>query len=270
MAQQKGKKIPERADKSGFFTVRSAPNRAQGQHEADQDGGGDDTLPLQHSPDPGNLPVTREILRAYLDEMSDKLLNNIQASVTALSKDIQELGERTAHVEHRMGEYAEAHNDLADHVQALEKQLTSAELKHYDLEDRSLRQNLRVRGIPESIMQADIPEFLTGFFKSLIPDMPTEMILLDRAHRVAKPKFLPADAARDTLTHLHYYHRNGTFTHATTPEEGLKALKQWDLPVRKQSGCTTSTQRLRRLEEGEKITQSSPAYIQTWVLQIQG
>ncbi|CAH2320324.1 Hypothetical predicted protein [Pelobates cultripes] len=138
--------------------------------------------------------------------MSDKLLNNIQASVTVLSKDIQELGKRTAHVEHRMGEYAEAHNDLADHIQALEKQLTSAQLKLSDLEDRSRRQNLRVRGIPESVTQANIPEFLTGFFKSLIPDMPTDMILLDRAHRVAKLKFLPADAARDTLTHLHYYH----------------------------------------------------------------
>ncbi|CAH2294784.1 Hypothetical predicted protein, partial [Pelobates cultripes] len=110
--------------------------------------------PLQHLPDPGNLPITQEILRACLDEVSDKLLNNIQASVTALSKDIQEQGERTAHVEHRMGEYAEAHNDLADHVQALEMQLTS--LKCSDLEDGSRRQNL--------------------------------------------------NAARDTLTHLHYYH----------------------------------------------------------------
>ncbi|CAH2319677.1 Hypothetical predicted protein [Pelobates cultripes] len=310
MAQQKGKKIPERADKSGFFTARSTPNRAQGQHEADQDGGGDDTLPLQNSPDHGNLPVTQEILRACLDEMSDKLLNKIQASVTALGKDIQELGERTAHVENHMGEYEEAHNDLADHVQALEKQLTSAQLKLSDLEDRSRRQNLRAQGITESVMQADIPKFLTGFFKCLIPDIPTEMILLDRAHLVAKPKFLPAEAARDTLTHLHYYHvkeailkgarnrtnipakysqlqiyadlsaatlqrrrefkettetlrehkipyrwghpvrliiqRNGTFTHVTTPEEGLKALKQWDLPVRKQRGRTASPQRLRQ------------------------
>ncbi|CAH2303341.1 Hypothetical predicted protein [Pelobates cultripes] len=69
MAQQKGKKIPERADKSGFFTARSAPNRAQGQHDVDQDGGGDDTLPLQNSPDPGNLPFTQEILRACLDKI---------------------------------------------------------------------------------------------------------------------------------------------------------------------------------------------------------
>ncbi|CAH2306906.1 Hypothetical predicted protein [Pelobates cultripes] len=260
MSQQKGKKIPDRAEKSGFFAARPAPSRAQGQHEADQDGGGDDTLPLHNSPDPGNLPVTQEFLRACLDEMSDKLLNKIQASVTAMGKDIQELGERTAHVENRMGEFEEAHNDLTDHC--------------------------------------------------LIPEIPTEMILLDRAHRVAKPKFLPAEAARDTLTHLHYYHvkeailkaarnrtnlpakyghlqiyadlsaatlqrrrefkettetlrdnkipyrwghpvrliiqRNGTFTHVTTPEEGLRALKQWDLPVRKQHGRTTSPQRLRQ------------------------
>ncbi|CAH2222290.1 Hypothetical predicted protein, partial [Pelobates cultripes] len=129
MAQKKGKKNPERGEKIGFFTARSARNKPPGPHAADQDGDGDDTLPLQILPDPGNIPVTQDILKACLEEMSDKLLKNMQSSVSALSKDIQELGERKAQVEHRMGEYAEAHNDLADHVQALEKQLTSAQLK---------------------------------------------------------------------------------------------------------------------------------------------
>ncbi|CAH2293805.1 Hypothetical predicted protein [Pelobates cultripes] len=201
MAQQKGKKQPDRGDKSGFFMVGSAQNKTLGLQEADQDGGGDDTLPLQNSPNPGNLPVIQEILRACLEEMS-----HIQSSVATLSKDIQELGERTAHVEHRKGEYADAHNDLADHVQALEKQLISAELNISNLEDRSRRQNLRLKVIPESVLQTDIPKFLTGYFKCLLPDMPTDMILLDRAHRIAMPKFLPADAVRDTLTHLHCYH----------------------------------------------------------------
>ncbi|CAH2255147.1 Hypothetical predicted protein [Pelobates cultripes] len=124
MAQQKGKKNPDRGDKSSFFAARSVLNKTQSLHETNQVGGKGDTLPLQNSPDPRNLPVTQDILRACLDEMSDKLLNKIQASVTTLSKNIQELGERTAHVEHRMDEYADAHNDLADHVQALEKQFT--------------------------------------------------------------------------------------------------------------------------------------------------
>ncbi|CAH2282858.1 Hypothetical predicted protein, partial [Pelobates cultripes] len=135
MAQLKGKKIPDQGDKTAFFAARPAPSKTPGLHEADQDGGGDDTLPLQTSPGPGNIPVTQDILRACLEEMSDKLLKNIQSSVTALSKDIQELGERMAHMEHCMGKYAEAHNNMADHVQALENQLTSAQLKISDLED---------------------------------------------------------------------------------------------------------------------------------------
>ncbi|CAH2284067.1 Hypothetical predicted protein [Pelobates cultripes] len=142
MAQLKGKKNPDQGDKTAFFAARPAPNESPGLYEADQDGGGDHTLPLQTSLDPGNIPVTQDILRACLEEMSDKLLKNIQSSVTALSKDIQELCVRKAHMEHRIGEYAEAHNDMADHVQALEKQLTSAQLKISDLEDRSRRQNV--------------------------------------------------------------------------------------------------------------------------------
>ncbi|CAH2284990.1 Hypothetical predicted protein [Pelobates cultripes] len=108
----------------------------------------------------------------------------------------KELGERTSLMEHRMGEYAEAHNDMADHVQKLEHQLETYQVKLMDIENRSPRKNVRLRGIPEDIQQANIMEFLTGYFKTLVPVFPTETLLMDRAHRVAKPKFLQEETPR--------------------------------------------------------------------------
>ncbi|CAH2294380.1 Hypothetical predicted protein, partial [Pelobates cultripes] len=52
MAQQKGKRNPDKPDKNGFFTAQNQPPRAQS--APDQDG--DDTLPLQGSPGETALP----------------------------------------------------------------------------------------------------------------------------------------------------------------------------------------------------------------------
>ncbi|CAH2220909.1 Hypothetical predicted protein, partial [Pelobates cultripes] len=83
--------------------------------------------------------------------MSDKLLCNFIRSISDLQKDVQELGERTVRMEHRMGEYAKAHNDMTDHVQKPGQQLESCQVKLMDLEDRSRRQNIRLCGIPQMV-----------------------------------------------------------------------------------------------------------------------
>ncbi|CAH2300985.1 Hypothetical predicted protein [Pelobates cultripes] len=155
--------------------------------------------------------------------MSEKLLHNFNKSISDLRKDVQELGDRTAHMENRMGEYAEAHNDMADHVQHLEQELSACQNKLMDLEDRSRRHNIRFRGIPEAIKQADIAAHLTDLFKTLAPDLPADVLLFDRAHRVMKPKFLPEEAPRDILACLHYYHA----------KEALMQASRWrkDLPA---------------------------------------
>ncbi|CAH2252478.1 Hypothetical predicted protein [Pelobates cultripes] len=96
--------------------------------------------------------------------MSDKLLHNLNKSISDLKGDVQELGDRTARMENRRGEYAEEHNDMADHVHQLEQALESCQYKVMDLEDRPRRQNIRLRGIPETVKQPEIMAYLTEYF----------------------------------------------------------------------------------------------------------
>lgn len=84
-----------------------------------------------------------------------------------------------------------------------------------DLEDHSRRNNIKFRGIPESIPPNDLTNYMQCLMKALIPSLSD--IEVDRAHRIPKPKFLPDTAPRDTLARIHYYH---------VKERGMAAAKR--------------------------------------------
>ncbi|CAH2311815.1 Hypothetical predicted protein [Pelobates cultripes] len=77
--------------------------------------------------------------------------------------------------------------------------------KLVDLEDRSRRNNIRVRGVPESVAGSDIPEYLRQLFTAIQPSLEPADLRLDRAHRVPKPATLARDIPRDIVTKLHYF-----------------------------------------------------------------
>ncbi|CAH2247220.1 Hypothetical predicted protein [Pelobates cultripes] len=222
MSHPKHKKQAEKSDRSEFFTARASTPKATGLLDQAQDGdGGNDTLPLRTPTGSHNLPVTQDFLQTCLEDMSSKILASIQSTLRELSKDVQELGDRTAWVEQRVEEQTSAHNELADQMHNLQQLLDQSQRKIMDLEDRSRRQNLRIRGIPEEVSQQDLHPFLIEYFKALTPELPAEMLILDRYHRVQKPAFLPQDTPRDVLTHLHYFHVKEAILQATRGQSDL-------------------------------------------------
>ncbi|CAH2248877.1 Hypothetical predicted protein [Pelobates cultripes] len=96
--------------------------------------------------------------------------------------------------------------DTIGRIQTLQQQMESMEARMADYEDRARRNNLRLRGFPESVLQDDLPLFVRGLLHAYGPDIPMDMLLVDRAHRVPKPKYLPDSTARDVLIRVHFYH----------------------------------------------------------------
>ncbi|CAH2275126.1 Hypothetical predicted protein [Pelobates cultripes] len=95
-----------------------------------------------------------------------------------MRKDVQELGHRTTHVESKMDEFASAHNDLADHLESLADKLALIEQKLADLKDRAWQNNLRLRGVPVSIVSADLPAYVWGLLHAYAPEVPADMLLV--------------------------------------------------------------------------------------------
>ncbi|CAH2320060.1 Hypothetical predicted protein [Pelobates cultripes] len=100
MSHPKHKKQAEKSDRSEFFAARASTPKATGLLDQAQDGdGGNDTLPLRTPTGSHNLPVTQDFLQTCLEDMSSKILASIQSTLRELSKEVQELGDRTARVE---------------------------------------------------------------------------------------------------------------------------------------------------------------------------
>ncbi|CAH2319223.1 Hypothetical predicted protein [Pelobates cultripes] len=104
-----------------------------------------------------------------------------------------------------MTEYVTAHNNLTDQVQQLQQQVTALDSKMMDAENRARRNNLRLRGVPETVFQDDFPAYVRSLMDTLAQDIPAEMLLLDRVHCVPRSRYLPDTTPRNVLLRAHYY-----------------------------------------------------------------
>lgn len=66
------------------------------------------------------------------------------------------IGDRMSHAEDKMGEFANAHNKLIDAFNGTEEDILAIESKLADLEDRSRRNNVKLRGVAESVLPSDL------------------------------------------------------------------------------------------------------------------
>lgn len=138
--------------------------------------------------------------------------------------DIQSLVTRTEHVENKMAEFAKSHNMLIDANNALEEEVSRLSLKVLYLEDRFWRNNVRIRGIPESVPPDQLSQFLSDFMAFTLPKASTLDLTIDRIHRIPKPKHLGPQVPRDTLARVHFFH---------IKEDFLRSLRKLtDIPER--------------------------------------
>lgn len=96
-----------------------------------------------------------------------------------LQSDFQNLGARMETIENKLDKTVAATNQNSDHIQTIQEQLDVALSKIDDLENRSRRYNIRMRGLPESI--TNVPAAVQDVIKNLIPYIPQHRLELDRA-----------------------------------------------------------------------------------------
>ena len=100
-------------------------------------------------------PLSKADLDASLSAVYEKLVGKfeqeIHKSTNALSQEIANLGGRTDILETKHDELALAHNDLRKDYELLADSFSFMQAHVEDLDNRNRRNNIRVRGIPESI-----------------------------------------------------------------------------------------------------------------------
>lgn len=75
-----------------------------------------------------------------------------------------------------------------------------------DLEDRSQRNNVKIQGVPETILPAQLHQYACDLIKQFLPSVPETEMHVDRIHRLPKPSHLQDNIPQDVRMQVHFYH----------------------------------------------------------------
>uniref|UniRef100_A0A8C5QR76 Transposase n=1 Tax=Leptobrachium leishanense TaxID=445787 RepID=A0A8C5QR76_9ANUR len=153
--------------------------------------------------------------------MLGKLEASFSARIEELDADIHQVGSRVLQLEEdrdvmedrmtRLESGLEAHNT---YIQRLHRALD-------DQDNRGRRNNLRLRGLPESPEGGEhLMEILRIIFNKIMGKPPDAPVHFDRAHRALKPKGTQNTMPRDVICRLHYHRQK---------EEILQAARRREL-----------------------------------------
>lgn len=95
---------------------------------------------------------------------------DITTSLRQVRVDIDDLGNRRNYVETKMEEFASSFNALVDSKSDKGDYIVWNKVKHADLEDRSRKNNLKIRGVSESVLNDQRPVFIQSLLRSVLPN----------------------------------------------------------------------------------------------------
>lgn len=137
--------------------------------------------------------------------LQSSLMLNISSMIGKFSSDMQGLGERVKHIEHKMDACTTTVNNLIDAYKEQSDNTDWIKVKLADLEDRSRRNNVKLMGVPESVAPTDLQKYARDMIAQLLPDISPIERNIDRIHRIPKPKHLEASIPRDVLMKIHFF-----------------------------------------------------------------
>lgn len=153
--------------------------------------------------------VIREMLQALPTQMA------IEALILRLEethrRDIQEVHGEVSTLSERVSTGEVSVSSLENRVSALERSwdfhrdtAETFQLHLEEIEDRSCRNNLRLRSILEVAEAENIGDTVPEIFRAVLAD-PEADVILDRAHRALGPRPVDLTRPRDIICRLHRY-----------------------------------------------------------------
>lgn len=183
--------------------------------EEDLEDGYDSQRSHKHPRTPRQQPATIE----QFESMLNRALKETSRQITEkLTKEIRELGTRTSDLENRTDDLEAKVDQLFCEIENLREENKQLISRLEDAENHSRRSNLRIRGIPEHVV--DLQSTITALFQELAPDIPIERLEIDRVHRSLTAR-KPNGPPRDIIVKLHYYRTKDKLSRAARAKEPL-------------------------------------------------
>lgn len=101
-------------------------------------------------------PVSEAMLKSMLLTLQKDLHRELQSSISQIHDRVDCLKGRADVLEENMYKHAKAHNELLDAHDHHASEIHHIKLKLADLENRSRRNNIKFRGVPELVKTNEI------------------------------------------------------------------------------------------------------------------
>lgn len=153
------------------------------------------------------IPSRQELegmLNKRLEGHAQRLELLLKGETERIHQEIVNLSTRIGGIEKEVSKLQEKFSSMEVKMGPMQSTIASLALQVLDLENRSRRSNIRIRGVPESIKQADLANTVTSIFNFYLNRAEEEYIEFDRLHRVPGRRS-QGDRPRDILVKLHYH-----------------------------------------------------------------
>ncbi|CAH2312231.1 Hypothetical predicted protein [Pelobates cultripes] len=151
-------------------------------------------------------PLTRRDMQGFLADFKQSVAEELDKRLCPILEGMADLSARAQAAEAKMADTEEIVQAHGSEILHLRDQLRSLEDTNEDLNNRTRRNNIRVRGVPESVSPDLLTDTLTEAFQHLLPEATTADLLMDRAHRALRAPSTNAAVPRDIVVRLHFYH----------------------------------------------------------------
>lgn len=115
------------------------------------------------------------------------LRQDVTSDIKQIRGEIQELGDRVETLEQNGDRREEELTEQTRELLELRDRNDELYLRLEDLENRSRRSNIRIKGVPLQANGGKLEEWVTCFFRHVAPGLDDKEIILDRTHRAGKP-----------------------------------------------------------------------------------
>lgn len=151
-----------------------------------------------------------QCLKQELAAMFKNLEKSIKREMTAVHTDLNRLLSCVEDNEQRQDDQEEVIKDLQEKVEKLRIAQRAATYKMKDLKNRNRRNNLCLRGIPETVKDEKLQIVVQKILNPILGQPETNAIHFDRIHRVQRPRNVALELPHDVICRLHYFEEKNT------------------------------------------------------------
>lgn len=129
----------------------------------------------------------------------------IKEELNATRMDIQNVLQRVEQSEAHIDVHKKAILELRERAESDWREMRNIRYRLEDQENRNRRNNLRIRGLPETVKNSDLEKTVCEIFNKILKKVIPSPMRFERVHRIQKITKPPTDTVRDVIARFSDY-----------------------------------------------------------------